>query len=247
MTDNSDRIQQKTVVAQVMTRIKDLIASGRFKVNDKIPTESELSEMFGVGRSSVREAVKIFQHIGVLEARVPKGTFVCDRSKISEEAITWSILLGQNSLGEIIDLRRIIEQEGVDRVVSDLSANPDAAGVVLARLQASVNKMKSAAAASLRADLAQQDYEFHAALIEATGNALFAAIYRTLHGFMQEEILRTYNAIRDLSEITVDHQEIIDCLRSGDAAEALKRHNDHFLRIRRLLTEATDARRSIES
>ncbi|HUX50981.1 MAG TPA: FCD domain-containing protein [Spirochaetia bacterium] len=235
-----EKIQQKTVVAQVMMRIKELIASGRFKVNDKIPTESELSEMFGVGRSSVREAVKIFQYLGVLEARVPKGTFVCDRAKISEEAITWSILLGQNSLSEIIELRRVIEQEGVNRIVQDLEADPDAAREVLARLHANVEQMRACAALGSRSELAQLDYEFHAALIDATGNSLFAAIYRTLHNFMQEEILRTYKAIRDLSEITADHEEIVDFLRSADSDRALKRHNDHFSRIRRLLTEASD-------
>ena len=237
-----EKIQQKTVVAQVMTRIKELISSGKFKVDDKIPTESELSEMFGVGRSSVREAVKIFQYLGVLEARVPKGTFVCDRSKISEEAITWSILLGQNSLSEIIELRRVIEQQGVNRIVADLETDPPAAAAVFERLQLVVDRMRASISAQHRGDLVQLDYDFHATIIEATGNSLFSAIYRTLHGFMQEEVSRTYDAIRDLSEITADHQDILDSIRAGDPARAIARHNDHFLRIRRLLTEATDAR-----
>ncbi|MDR2740720.1 MAG: GntR family transcriptional regulator [Treponema sp.] len=68
-----EQIRQKTVVAQVMAQIKLLLTSGQYKPGDKIPTEQELSERFGIGRSSIREAIKIFQHLGVLESQVPKG------------------------------------------------------------------------------------------------------------------------------------------------------------------------------
>ncbi len=238
MAETVEKIQQKTVVTQVMARIKELIASGTYRVNDRIPTENELAEMFGVGRSSVREAVKVFQHLGVLEARVPKGTFVCDRAKISSEAITWAILLGEDSLNEVINLRRIIELEGVSALVAGLRSSIPEAGAVVARLRAIVADMTAAAEAVSIEELVQADYSFHAALIGATGNALFSSIYETLHAFMQEEIRRTYRSIGDLAEIPADHQDIIDHIVSADAAAAAARHNDHFGRIRRLLRGA---------
>jgi DNA-binding FadR family transcriptional regulator len=107
---NGAKVQQQTVVTQVMERIKALIAGGTYKPNDRIPTENELVEMFGVGRSSVREAVKTFQYLGVLESRVPKGTFVCDGARITQEALTWAILLNQNSLVEVLHLRKLLER-----------------------------------------------------------------------------------------------------------------------------------------
>ncbi|HUX13277.1 MAG TPA: FCD domain-containing protein [Spirochaetia bacterium] len=235
MADTVEKIHQKTVVTQVMARIKELIASGTYKVNDRIPTENELAQMFGVGRSSVREAVKIFQHLGVLEARVPKGTFVCDRAKISSEAITWAILLGEHGLNEVIDLRRVIELEGVSAVVMGLRVSAPEAAAVVRRLRTIVEEMKTAAESESIEDLVQADYNFHAALIGATGNALFSSIYETLHAFMQEEIRRTYQSIRDLAEIPADHQDIIDHIVRADSADAAARHNEHFGRIRRLL------------
>lgn len=233
-----EKIQQKTVVTQVMDRIKELIASGKYQVDDRIPTESELADMFGVGRSSVREAIKIFQHLGVLEARVPKGTFVCDRSKISQEAITWSILLGQDSLTEIIELRHIIEKAGVAALVSELADRSPKGSELIERLRSVLSKMKTGADTASVGELIQADYDFHAAIIEASGNALYTSIYRTLHSFMQEEIRRTYLAINDMSEIVDDHQGIIDSIVSGELARALTRHDEHFMRIRRLLQEA---------
>lgn len=233
-----EKIQQKTVVTQVMDRIKDLIASGKYRVNDRIPTESELADMFGVGRSSVREAIKIFQHLGVLEARVPKGTFVCDRSKISQEAITWSILLGQDSLSEIIELRHIIEKAGVGALVDELSMESPLGLGLLERLRSVLARMKESTEISSVEGLVQADYDFHATIIEASGNTLYGSIYRTLHSFMQEEIRRTYIAITEMAEIVQDHQEIIDSIVSGDRSRALMRHDEHFMRIRRLLQAA---------
>ena len=163
------KIQQKTVVVQVMDRIRELILSGAYKVNDRIPTESELAEMFGVGRSSVREAVKIFQHLGVLEARVPKGTFLCDRTKISQEAITWSLLLGQNNLREVIELRRIIESAGVSALVRELQRKTENGRAVLRRLQEVLSHMREGASGKSIEALVQADYDFHATIVEATG------------------------------------------------------------------------------
>ena len=95
---SSDKIRQQTVVAQVMGEIRELIASNAYAAGDKIPTEKELAERFGVGRSSIREAIKIFTYLGVLESRAALGTFVRDRSQISSEALSWSLLLGNDEL-----------------------------------------------------------------------------------------------------------------------------------------------------
>jgi len=110
------RVKQQTVVGQVMNQIKELIASGQIKPHDRMPTETELAKMFGTGRSSIREAIKIFQHLGILETHTRSGTFVCPSSNISTEALTWSILLGKDDIFELLDLRRIIEVETLQQL-----------------------------------------------------------------------------------------------------------------------------------
>ena len=102
-------IKQKTVVAQVMEQIRDLIASGQYNVGDKIPTEGELAEMFGLGRSSIREALKVFNYLGILESKAALGTFVSDRTNVSSEALSWAILLGKNELYEMVEIRGALE------------------------------------------------------------------------------------------------------------------------------------------
>jgi DNA-binding FadR family transcriptional regulator len=92
-----------------MNRLKDEIASGQYRPGDKLPTEQELAKRFGVGRSSIREAIKVFHHLGVVESRAAKGTFLRDRANISSEAITWALILGEDDLRDVVELREAIE------------------------------------------------------------------------------------------------------------------------------------------
>ena len=72
-------IRQTTVVAQVMERMKELIASKKYKPGDYLPPETDLAKEWGVSRSSIREATKIFNYMGLLESHAGRGTFLCER------------------------------------------------------------------------------------------------------------------------------------------------------------------------
>ncbi len=236
-TEPDEKIQQKTVVTQAMERIKSLIASGIYKVGDRIPTEQELADRFGSGRSSIREAIKIFQHLGILESRVPKGTFLCDRSHISSEAITWCILLGNDDMWEIIELREVIEERSFDHFIRRCTADKQWMKEVMNRLSSETEVMKTAVETGSIEQLIQADYNFHAEIIKAGNNSLFFAIYRTLHAFMQEEIRKTYQSMKDLMDVYRDHRQMLEVICSGNIEKAIARHQNHFSRIKRLLRE----------
>lgn len=238
MGEKVARTAQRTIVTQVMLKIKGLIASGAYKASDRIPTESELAAMFGVGRSSVREAVKTFQYLGVLEPRVPKGTFVCSASKISSEAITWAILLGKKSMSDIIELREVIELRAVDALCRQLEHHSDDARDTLSRMEEAVAKMRSGAERARVEMLVDADYDFHFALVRTTGNSLFVSVLETLHSFLHAQIKRAYLAVADLKEIVEDHRDVLAVLSCGDRKRALERHRTHFDRTRRLLDES---------
>ena len=233
---NEEKIYQKTVVAQVMERIKELISSGYYKVGDRLPTEQELAERFGIGRSSIREAIKIFQYLGVLESRVPKGTFLCGRSQIAVEAISWSILLGDKEMWEILELREVIEERCFMHLMTRFIRDPKSVELTLQALRKEVENMMSAAKKSSLADMILADYNFHAIIIREGGNKVFWAIYQTLYSFMKEEIRRTYEAMTDLMDVYYDHKDILDTIMNRDLQKAVARHNAHFLRIKGLLS-----------
>ena len=233
-----EQIQQKTVVAQAMEKIRELITSGFYKPGDKIPTEQELAEHFGIGRSSIREAIKIFQHLGILESRVPKGTFLCDRSQISTEAISWSLLLGSDDMWEILELRQIIEETAFLTFITNYVRNPSSCRSVIEALEAEVKNMKTAFTEGSIEKLSQADYNFHSIIIQEGNNNLFLAIFKILNAFLEAEIRKTYFAIKNLRDVSKDHQEIIDAIKARVPKKAVERHSSHFFRIRGLLTLA---------
>jgi DNA-binding FadR family transcriptional regulator len=231
----SDHIHQKTVVDQAMDRIRKLITSGLYQPGDKIPTEQELANDFGIGRSSIREALKIFQYLGILESRVSKGTFLCGRSRISSEAIAWSILLGDNDMWDILELRQIIEETAFLSLMTRLLPAPHSFQPVFKKLEAETQNMRLAKEKSSINQLSLADYTFHFIIITCGGNKLFLEIFKTLKVFIQEENMKTYHSMQNPYEVADEHQEIVDAMRTGNLDRAVSRHHAHFLRIRGLL------------
>ena len=230
-----DQVSQTTVVAQVMARIKEMIADGSFGPGDQLPTEARLAEMFGVGRSSIREALKVFQHLGVVESKAAKGTFVRDRANISAEAITWALLLGEDDLADVFSLREAVEIVCFRRLVAALSIDAEEATSVVAELRAVVEQMYRAADDGRLNLLVDLDLDFHRLIVRAGDNRLFDALYETLHSFTHEEIRRSYRIVDSLREVAVDHDDILNVMESAPIEEAIERHRRHFARTRRLL------------
>ncbi len=221
-------LKQKTIVEQVMEEIKELIASGKYKVYDKIPPENELAEMFGVSRPTIREAVKVFNYLGVLKSMTGKGTFVSDRANISSEALTWSILLGSNELQELIETREVIELRGIQTLTENYKKNPDSVREILADLENQIENMKNAIAVASMKELTDADYAFHAAVIRGSGNSLFTAIYKTLKSFMYREIDITHQEVTDLSFIVTEHRAILESILNGNTLRAVKSFREHM-------------------
>ena len=185
---NKDKIVHKTILEQVMKKVQEMIASGEYKVGDKLPNESELAERLGVGRSSVREAIKIFNYLGVLESKTARGTFVSDKSSISKEAMTWSILLGKNDHKDLFEIRTAIEWMAALLVTSRYREAPDSCAPFLAELDEQIRIMESSGSSKTNPAFVEAIFDFHAATIAASGNQLFVALFSSLKYYMLEEI-----------------------------------------------------------
>ena len=227
-----DRIKQKTVVTQVMEEIRNLIASGAYSPGDKIPTEEELARQFGIGRSSIREAIKIFNYLGILESRAALGTFVQDRSRISSEALTWSLLLGSDELTEIIDIRGAIELWSLNRLADSLKANDPSAQKFIDKMQSIVDGMKDAADSKNRKKLREADYSFHLTVIESSHIPLFISIYEILRSFLNEEIKKSQDKYSDLKQIYREHNELLKTIKTGKKLKINHAYMAHIANIK---------------
>lgn len=77
--------KKETLGSRVISQIRNDIAQGKFKLNEKIPAEPELMQLYGVGRSTIREAIKTLATAGILKVQQGSGTFV--NSFVGEQTI----------------------------------------------------------------------------------------------------------------------------------------------------------------
>lgn len=229
-----DKIEPKTVVEQAMEKIKDLIASGEYKVNDRLPTQDELAARFDIGRNSIREAMKVFDYLGIVKSRTARGTVLCDRENINSEAVTWSILLGNNNMFELLQLRKVLEVEGLntlmDLYVSDNTAFLETVG----ELESIIKMMESAVDKNSLEELIACDFDFHAEIISVPRNSLFTEIFKTLKSFMNEES-RQIDRKMDYKTACDQHHEILQAIKTGERAEAMSELHKHLRFVRESL------------
>ena len=233
-------VKQKTVVFQVMEQLKEMIASGNLKPNDKVPNEYELAEMFGVGRSTIREALKIFQYLGVVELKNPKGTFISESSKISSEALLWSMLLGKKDLKNLLELRLVLEHQGLWYLMEYHKGNKSLLTSTVAALNQEIENLKKAIEANDTQKRVEADYSFHKHIIAACQNDLFNDLYQTMRSFSYEEFNVTQSTISDKNIIINEHTELVGEILKGDFYKTTKLFRKHIRNSDPLFKGSTD-------
>lgn len=105
------KVSSESVVQQVINALTDAMINRELRPGDKIPTEAEMAENMGVGKNSIREAIKILVYLGVLEIRRAEGTFVCEGfSESMIDPMIYGIILDkEDSYENLMELREMIE------------------------------------------------------------------------------------------------------------------------------------------
>ena len=105
-------ISNKKVYEQVIEQIQKNIMDGTFKKGDKLPSERELSEKMAVSRTSIREALRVLETMGVVESRQGEGNFICSNiEKSLLQPLSMMFKLNNGSWSDIFELRNILEIE----------------------------------------------------------------------------------------------------------------------------------------
>jgi GntR family transcriptional repressor for pyruvate dehydrogenase complex len=190
------------------------IAAGDWEPGDVIPAEAELATASGVGRSTLREAVKTLVGVGVLEIRRGRGTYVRpleDWSPFDPLVLAARSGNGQDTTQQVLEARKLVEA-GVAELAATRATPAD-----LAKMDGALERMRQAADldAFVSADLA-----FHQALMDAAGNQYVAALLQPIEALLREERRGTsYEPTLRRGAIAA-HQRIARAVHRGDAAGA---------------------------
>ncbi|MFC5745014.1 FadR/GntR family transcriptional regulator [Actinomadura rugatobispora] len=224
--------RRSSLVEQVIDQLRGEIATGVWPVGAKIPPEPALAESLGVGRNTVREAVRALTHAGLLECRQGDGTYVRATSELSG-AVRRRLQTAE--LVEILEVRRGFEVEAARlaaarRTEADIAAIGDA----LARRDATW-------AAGAHAEFVEADLEFHTAVVEATHNRVLIELYRDFSAVLRASIGAAGTLLRHSD---VPHGPIAAAIEAGDAeaaAQATHTCLDEILRSTETRPPATQA------
>src|SRR6267143_212868 len=103
-------VSRTTLTADICREMVSHLIRGDWIEEERIPTEKELCMQLGVGRASLREAMKALEIMGMIETRLGDGTFVCHRSEFLSRPLLWAITSSDRSEArELVEARRLIE------------------------------------------------------------------------------------------------------------------------------------------
>src|ERR1700731_2331607 len=110
MIDDLKRVRRISLSDDIVEQLTGLIAQDVLKPGDRIPSEKQLCRQFGVGRTSVREALRGLSVMGILESHAGDGTFVSsNRDRYIERAFQWGLLLDRKVAEDLVQTRLILE------------------------------------------------------------------------------------------------------------------------------------------
>ncbi len=171
----------------VVNNIRSKIQRGELKVGDRLPVEADLARELNVGRSSLREGIKILTAYGVVESRQGEGTFITD-NVASNFFEFMGFFPSKENTEYLIELRRVIEVGNIAAIYDRVTPQQ------YERLEKMVDVFDEEHTLD---EYVEADYNFHNMLIEITGNPMLiqvnnmirvcALLYRL---FSHEEIIQ---------------------------------------------------------
>lgn len=214
-------IQRMSITDSVVANIKDLILSGEYKVNDKLPTEMSLCQELKVSRTCVREALRVLQALGFVEIRPGKGAFVADYEKKMEKSNGVFSNLDNARFHDFMEVRMAIETLSVRLAVERCTSKQ------LQSLKEIHQAFLEANASHDMIKLIMLDELFHKEIVACTSNPLLIDI--------NKQVLDAFRIYRgdSFSNDTVyqnavePHSRILLCFETHNsslAVEEMKKH-----------------------
>ena len=224
------QVERSPVYVQVSEQIREAILQGEFAPGSQLPTERELAERLGVGRASVREALRSLQAQGLVEGtgRSPARMTVGGASATAaKDALLHLLRLQQVSLDDLIGLRCLIEGEALA-----IAARRHEEGDFFEPRQA-LQRM-SAEGVGIEA-FEEADIQFHISLVRIARNDAMHLVMQVAREAMQRYLLDALRArpdpVRDLRKLASQHRAILEAVEAGDgarAAELVRAHITEF-------------------
>jgi GntR family transcriptional regulator, transcriptional repressor for pyruvate dehydrogenase complex len=224
--------QKSSVAEKTVNRITEMIRTGNYAPGDRLPSERKLAEQLKVGRTSVREAIRQLEVVGLVESRLGLGTFVKDPSnEVLQSTFISHVLPDQETIQKLFDLREIIEVEAAAR------AAQRADEYQIAHMRHWLQMVETYIARNDAHGITMADVEFHRHIIIATDNDILVNLMDSIVDLLRDMRDASSNIAAHLPEIVTGHRRILEAIAAGDSEAARQAMKDHLATIRKRVKE----------
>lgn len=222
------KLPRNPVYEQVAAHLRNAILSGELPAGHQLPSERELMESFGVGRTSIREALRSLETQGLVSATgrtsarlisVPRGDGPL------RTALSHLVSLGEIELGDLVEVRCALESAAL----TIASRHPRADAITTAEV--ALRDMQAVDESGIeRFDAA--DVRFHLALVEAAGNRAIHMMMLAIRDEIGRHLRGAISLLADrdtvLARLATEHAEILGAVKDGDGPLAAQLVRDHI-------------------
>lgn len=200
------------LVEEVTAKLRGLIHTGEWPLQQRIPAEPELMAMLGVSRGTLREAVKALAHGGMLDVRRGDGTYVRATSEISGAAQRMYL---DHSQAHILEVRVALDTQAARLAARHATGNDVDA------MRGLLSSRRDAWLSGDYAGWAQADWDFHLLVAQASGNPLLHELYASFGAVFHADLLRQQRR-GGFSGLPLEgHNELVDAIAARHEAAAV--------------------------
>jgi GntR family transcriptional repressor for pyruvate dehydrogenase complex len=231
----AEPLVRTTLTASAFEQLISYVVKGEWKAGDRIPPERELCQQLGIARTSLREALKAMELIGMLDSRIGDGTFVCPRSEFLSRPLLWAFTGTDHAeLRDIMEAREFLER--------------DLAGLAAERGTDSEIKAIGYTVDAMRDNIAQGkpivdiDMAFHLAIASAAHNEVLRNAVQLLRNLLRQWLVLKLLIPAVPSKVLAQHVAIYQAIKSRDAEAARDAMWGHLEETAQLLQQIVQKR-----
>jgi DNA-binding FadR family transcriptional regulator len=218
----------EALVEAISDYLIDAVIRGELRPGSKLPPDRKLGALFGTGRSTVREALKVLGTLGIITIMPGHGTFIASESAgFLHLPLSWTFLIGENRIGHLIDVRNVLEMES-----ARLAAEKADVAALDKLGQVYTDMIKAFKEANFK-DFLDRDMDFHLAIAACSQNPIIIDLLATSRKILSYISQSGMLTMVHLKNIYAEHGDIYAAITARDPAGAKNAMETHLAKARR--------------
>lgn len=219
-------VERRRLSDVVVEQLTELIATSKFTVGSKLPSERELAKSFGVSRSVMRESIRILESSGIIEVKPGIGAMVTTQHPIAADIVSY-LLNHSAQLLEAVEVRETLIVRATE--LAAIRINDDE----LVQLQDILIGQREALRRESVSDLVALDNEFHQYVYNASRNSVLLAVEEYTRAVLNNVRWNVLTLSSRRADALAEHERILAALQNHDASAAAEAARIHAERSNR--------------